>query len=326
MTLQSAIPPERFGGQENMGMEAISIGLAEAPIRAWVDSTLMSAPDHLPLPLLGPVAAEWSPNKTLELVGVSLDSGHLLWFSRKGEEWLAPVDLGAPAAVSLSKVFRPAAIFRRLGGLEFFAVAEDGSLWWKRRLDSGKWQDFAHVAEAETAITSGVHVAEQIPGHFHLVARGASGELRHAEYEDGWLPEWRDLGYLSGTIMGEPAVDLPQEGRLNIFVTQLNGTVKQIYWLNGAWAARPIAYVGPLESPPTLGRWSLDVFDFLGRGPSGNLVRNDFQGDWGFEWNDLGIRLPDGDPVVALQSPGHGDLFVSEPDGSVWHVQWPRRP
>jgi hypothetical protein len=326
MSLQSAIPTQRFGGQENLDMEAVGISLAEAPIRAWVDSTLLSGPDYLPLPSLGPVAAEWSPNGTLEIVGVEFDSGHLLWFTREDGKWLAPVDLGAPAGVSLSKVFRPAAIFRRFGELELLAVADDGALWWKRRFGSGKWQDWAEVTEAQTAITSGVHVAEQIPGHFHVVARGTAGELRHAEYEDGWLPEWRDLGYLSGEILGEPAVDLPQEGRLNVFVTQLNGTVTQVYWLNGMWDAGQIPYVGPLQSPPTLGRWSLDVFDFLGRGPNGNLVRDDYQGTWGYEWNDLGVELPEGDPVVALQSPGHGELFVSEPDGAVWHVQWPRRP
>ena len=323
MTLNTEVPPRRRSGQDNLQLESVSIGLAEAPIRAWADAAMMSEPDYLPLPALGPVASEWSPRAALELFGVSLDSGDLLWFSRKDGQWQAPVNLGAPQTVTLSQTLRPGVLLRRFGEIVVVAVASDGTLWWKRRFDTGVWTAWELVESVTTAVTSGVHLAEQIPGHFHVLARGAAGELRHAEYQDQWLPEWRDLG---NQVVGEPAVDLPQEGRLNVFFTNPDGFLQQTYYINGQWSSLKVPYVQGITSSPALGRWSLDQFDLLARSPNGNIARDAYQGTWSFEWNDLGIPMPKGEPVMALRSPGHGDLFVSQADGSVWHVEWPRRP
>ncbi len=326
MSIHSHLPAQRHDGRDNVLLESVSTALAESAIRSWVDGNMMTEPEHLPLPPLGPVATQWSPRKTLEVLGVSVESGDLLWFTRKDEVWQAPINLSAPSGAALSKTMRPGVIIRRFGEVEVFAVGADGALWWKRRFDSGAWTEWEQVAVVNTPITSGVHVAEQIPGHFHLVARGPNGELRHAEYEDGWLPAWSNLG---GPIVGDPAIDVPQEGRINVFFTGPDGQAQQVYYpfdAIGNWGRVQVPYAQALASSPVLGRWSLNVFDFLGRSPLGNVARDMYMGTWGPEWTDLGIPMPAGDPSMALRAPGHGDLFVSKPDGGVWHIAWPRTP
>lgn len=329
MSVHSHIPAQRLGGQANLQMESVSTAVAEPAVRAWVERNMMAEPDYLPFPPLGPVASAWSPRRTaydrpdgelLDVLGVSLDSGDLLWFTQRGD-WAPPENLGAPSEATLSKTLRPAMLIRRFGEAEFFAVATDGTLWWKRRFrSSSSGTDWRKVDIATTAVTSGVHVAERIPGHFYLVARGARGELRYAEYEDKWL-KWTDVG---GQIVGEPAIDVPQEGRINVFFTNPAGQVEQYYPLGDTWYSLQVPSVGPLNSSPVLGHWSLDHFDFLGRLPNGNMGRHIYMGGWGTEWLDLGVPIPAGEPTMALRSPGHGDLFVSEVNGDVWHVAWPR--
>jgi hypothetical protein len=319
-TLNLEPPAHRRDGSVNVDLEAVGLALAETPIRSWIDQALYAPVDHLPLPPLGPPLAAWSGNDKLEVIGVSLESGSLMSVTRIGGDWGLPVDLGAPDAVPLSKSLRPGGVWRPSGEVEIAAVGEDGSLWWKRKI--GQWLPWQRIDVAKTRITSGVKLGEKAPRHFHLVARGEEGELRHAEYKGGWLNEWREL---APSMIGEPALDVTLEGRANIFFASDDG-LWQANLFNDQW---PVYFLGAppeVASPPAIAAATLNVFDLVGRSPAGTLTRQGYRGWWDVAWLDSAVPMPDADPVAVARTPGELDVFASESDGSIWHVSWPRLP
>jgi hypothetical protein len=328
----TGVPDRRRDGRDNPALEARSVGTSSDEIRAWFETSMFDVPQILPLQPLGPLCAQWSTPESLEILGVSQDTGAMLWLTREHEVWGDAVDLGAPDGAVLSKTLRPAGLWRTSGSVEIFAVDSTGRLWWKRRrelLDELIWTDWVVVDVATTTVTSGVRIGEAFAGHFHIAARGPSGELRHAQFEDGhWHESWDDL---RGNLRGEPSLMVLGQDRVSAYYTSTNGTLLVTYLLGGKqspWYTSSFAQYGTIASAPATGSWSANMFDLVARTTAGTLGRLDYRGGYhGSAWLDTGFAMPDDtDPYVALRSPGHGDLFVSTDDGSVWHVAWPRKP
>jgi hypothetical protein len=326
LSVQTGVPAMRNNGSMNMGVESRSIGVAQDPIRAWVTATFLSSPELLPLPPLGPVAAAWSTESTLELIGVGQESGSLLWITRTNGAWGEPIDLGAPAAVELSSSLRPAGIWHGSAAAEVLAIDSSGELWHRRHANDG-WNAWARVVSIDSPLTSGIRAVEQraTPNQFHVTARGSSGHLLYGRFDEGsW--SWDDRG---SQIVGEAAIDMPFDQHISIFFTDPKGMTNQVSYADGNWSpVSPVPGTGTISSAPSSASLSITQLELYGRTSSGTLAAFEYRGGWWSKgWLDTGLSMPmDTDPFAALRARGEGDLFVSNDDGGVWHVSWPRQP
>jgi hypothetical protein len=186
----------------------------------------------------------------------------------------------------------------------------------------GDWNEWDTVAYATTPISSGLAVVEAVPEHFHLFAAGQYQELRHAEFDHGWLPVWDDLGNF---IEGTPVVRMGQEARLDVFAASSEGDVAQLLFADGqfhGWFGLSSARVNSLS----VASWGNDRIDLFARNADGELSRLWYSLNWVSDWIASGHAMPSGESAAIATRPGTLDVLVAQPGGSLWHAFWPRSP
>ena len=178
------------------------------------------------------------------------------------------------------------------GRLEIFVRGNDGALW---------------------------HVAQLKPnGEWPIVDTAV--DRPDDKRPDATWSEWNSLG---GQILGNPAIALNLDGRLEVFV---RGT-DQVLWHNwqtapnGAWSGwRSLG--GQLSGSPAVGNNSDGRLDVFVRGTDNalwHITQKSVNGGWSV-WSSLSGALS-GDPVVGTNADGRLEVFVRGNDSALWHVR-----
>jgi hypothetical protein len=317
-TVHSGNPTRLREGGENDGREAFAQVLADPEVHGWLDRTLFGVEEHALDAVGDPGVCSLSPG-TFELFSTDGD-GNLSHF-HFGDGFEFRSSLAPPAGAAFSS-YRPGVFCTQSGGIELFAVASDGVAWQRSWTPaSEEWSpSWERLRDATTQITSGLAVVGAVDHHFHVFGAGASGELRHAEFDRGWTGNWQDLG---GKLDGSPVARSVQENRVDVFARSEGNRAYQMWMENGVWQRWGDAG-GPITGDPVILSWSPDRVDLLVRSESGALRRRVYDTVWG-EWADSQIAVPAGAFSGVARELGHMDL-VALGAGSAWHATWPRLP
>jgi hypothetical protein len=313
-------PINRRNGSPNDGREAFAVGMADYEVNAWLDSVMFDGYQES-FGFSGSVGVCSSGQGRVELFGLQPDGSMARWTRNGG--WKQQAALVAPKAVNLA-TDRPGALCTGNGGIELFARGVDGGIWWQRMSSGGTWtDDWVRVSDAATKITSGIEVVGVVPDNFHLFARGEYGELRHAEFANGWTGSWDDL---AGILEGTPTARIPQAGRIDVFVRGIGGTLWQVWKFDGSWQPWHVISERIASDPIVIGGQGPERLDLLFRTEVGTLGHMLYQDEF-VGPIDTGVPVPDGTLAGTASTPGRLELFLAPVDkGAVWHATWPRAP
>lgn len=213
------------------------------------------------------------------------------------------------------------------GRLDIFAQGVNGSgpnmyhKWW----GGASWVGWEVTPAGSDRITSAPAAISWNTQRIDVFARGASGDLAHANYDTGWSSSWETLG---GQIVGAPTVSSWQQGRMDIFVQGTSASGPNMFhkWLSNFkwfdWEQTPVGN-NHITSAPTAVSWASGRIDVFARGESGELLHCWFDGSW-HNWESLGGQIV-GAPTVTSWSPGRLDIFAQGVNGSgpnMYHKWW----
>jgi hypothetical protein len=319
-TVHSGNPKSLRSGGQNDGREAYSVALGEYEARKWLDAVMFDSVIE-DIELAGDPAVCSARADQMQLFGV-LSDGAIGWFTWDGS-WTERTSLPAPKGTTFLEA-TPGAYCTKLGGIELFVTGLDGDIWWRRMNPSEEWtEEWERVPDVQTPVGSGVAVAGVLADHFYVFARAESGELRYAEYDAGWTGMWWDLG---GMLAGTPTALMHQERHVDVYARNLaDNEIHQKWMHNGSWLEPWYPVQGRVSSDPTVVQWGTSHLDIFTRSTSNTLGR----AMWHVYWAEplvSDIPMPAGNPSAVARRPGTTDVFVTRPDGRVWHAFRPRRP
>jgi photosystem II stability/assembly factor-like uncharacterized protein len=153
-----------------------------------------------------------------------------IWQTAPNGSWSAWDDLGAPASVSLFA----AAVGRNADGrLEAFALGSDGALWHiSQTATRGAWSGWTSLASPAGVNLAQPNVGQNADGRLEVFAIGNFGTLWHIWQlapAGGWS-SWTSLGTPPAVAaLGQPVVAQNADGRLEVFASELNGSVWHLW-------------------------------------------------------------------------------------------------
>ena len=229
----------------------------------WSDWTTLGAPPEV-IPGLGFYAPAVAPNADgrLEL----LVANGALWrleqtaWSNGWSQWLPH---GAPPGGLL--VVGPVEAARSADGrVVVFVVDNDGSLWKvEQTAANGSWSDWGYFGSVDGGLADRPALARSADGRLELFVRGNDGALWHRWQEQvdpsaSWS-EWVSEGTAGGGLLDHPVVAASADGRLELFMTGVDGNVWH-RWQTAAsngwspWTSEGSAGGGCTDAAPGLGR------------------------------------------------------------------------
>lgn len=319
-TVHSGNPEVRRDNRPNDGREAYSVALGEREARRWLDSALFESVIE-EFQLAGDPGVCSFDAERIDLFG-RLSNGAIGWFTWDGA-WTEHTALSPPNGVTFLPD-SPGAYCTNAGSIELFVTGVDGEIYWRRMAPSEQWNaEWQTVPAVHSPVGTGVSVTGRLADHFYVFAGAASGELRYAEYDGNWKDIWVDMG---GLIAGTPAAMMNQENRVDVYTRALSNNEIWMRWMhNGSWLPDWYRTQGPVLSNPTVVSWSNSHLDIMTRSTSNTLGRSLVQ-VYNAETIVTDVPMPPGNPAAVARRPGTTDVFVTQPDGYVWHGFWPRKP
>jgi hypothetical protein len=315
-------------GTLSLDQEAYSLSTADEAVHEWVDRVLFEIQPDTMLDFGGKAGVCSNQPNQVDLFARRSD-GSLGHYRRNSSgtdwrsistTWLEAESLDAPPP-GLSEE-RPGVVCGADGMIDIVAAGADGTLWWHHHPPGGStWRSaWQRVTDASTLVTSGVSMVGEIGGDFHVFARGANSELRHAWYDNGWLGLWDVPAniYLDGT----PVARMGTSTWIDVTLASKGGEIWDVDALSSGTADLQFRTTGDLA----ISSWALNRIDRFVRDDHDHLMR------FGYEYYsnpwviDTGLVMPSGDLTAVAREHGNVDLFVSAAGSPLWHAVWPRLP
>ena len=243
-----------LGGQVAGGIGAVSWGPGRVDVFAtgtdkalyhkWYDGAWHDW-ENLGGELLGaPTVASWAPNR-LDVFCTGTDNAlyHKWWDGAQwnGFERLGGVIVGAPAACS-----------RGPGRIDIFCRGTDNQLYWKVYDQSkggwAEWQACGGVLTSSPAACChrerGCEVSASLDfAQFKVVVRDTDLGLHERTFALGRLRNWQ--GFAKCEVGSAPAIVVDAPDSAHLFVSDGNGTTRQLRCDNGVWAPGFVTHAAP---------------------------------------------------------------------------------
>ena len=296
-----------------------SLATSTQTVRNWLDQNLFT--------IGGTVFSEGNDVNGLAASTRGVNRLDLFWMNAAGKliwkaydnGWAAPVDLGAPAGVSLTG--KPASVSWSSSRIDVFVRGSNNTLW-QRFFANGSWvPGWFPIGGAEA--TSSPAVSSWGPNRLDVFVRRADDALWHTWYDNGW-GSWESLG---GVLTSAPAAVSWGPGRIDVVVRGGGNQVFQKWYQNG-WQPSQTGFVnlgGNIDGDPGLASSGPNRLDIYAKGSDQTIKRRWYNNAWLESWTSTGIQAPCcGGPAAVSWGPGRVDLFVTEFSGRVWQSFFPR--
>lgn len=197
-------------------------------------------------------------------------------WSNGWSDWLPH---GAPPG---SFVIGPVAAGRSGDGrVEVFVVDANGTLWNIRQSAvNGPWSDWNSFGSVGGGLDDRPALARSADGRLELFCRGVDNALWHrwqtqVSAVDSWS-EWVSHGTAGGGFFDHPAVESSADGRLELFLTGVDGNIWHIWQTvasNGwsSWTSEGSAGGGFTDAAPEVGRNGDGRLELFAVARDGNL-------------------------------------------------------
>ena len=154
-------------------------------------------------------------------------------------------------------------------------------------------------------LVGGPAVASWAPGHLDVFWRGAAGDLRWKQYDNGWSSELS----LGGQLTSDPAAVSWAPGRIDVFWRGAAGDLRHNWFSGGGWQGEE-SLGGQLApgSGPTVSSWASDRLDVFWRGTANDLRHKWYSNGWYWE-ESLGGSLTS-DPAAVSWGADRIDIFA----------------
>jgi repeat uncharacterized protein DUF346 len=136
-------------------------------------------------------------------------------------------------------------------------------------------------------------------------------------------PSWQFQSLGSSQILGDPSLDSPASGALDMFAKGLDGNLWQRWANNGPWSewtnVSAMTGSGPIASSPGSVSWGAPRVDIVARMSNGTVGHWYYDSAWHFE--NLGGSVA-GDPDIASVGAGHLNVFAKSTNGDLIQKWW----
>jgi hypothetical protein len=184
-------------------------------------------------------------------------------------------------------------------------------------LDPGDTSSGCETASLGGQLVGGPAVASWGPGHLDVFWRGAAGDLRWKQYDNGWSSELS----LGGQLTSDPAAVSWGPGRIDVFWRGAAGELRHNWFRNWGWQGEE-SLGGQLAagSGPAVSSWGLDRLDVFWRGTANDLRHRWYDKGWYWE-ESLGGSLTS-DPDAVSWGPDRIDIFARGSANELRHRWW----
>ena len=223
--------------------------------------------------------------------------------------------------------------------VDLFVTGNDNALyhkWWNGKWrpsapSAGPWERFEGFAKSAPAVTSWGN------GRIDLFVTGRDCAIYHKWYHGKWNPsppskaKWERFEPPPGGVVHGPAVASWGKGRLDLFVTGVDGAIYHKWFIKGrGWLpssqgdSKWERFEGYSKYGPAVASWGDGRLDLFVTGKDDAIYHKWFDRRWyparpaSGKWERF-AGVSKNAPAVASWSPGRVDLFVKGSDDAMYH-------
>ncbi len=174
------------------------------------------------------------------------------------------------------------------------------------------------------------------PGRLDLFTTGSDLNVFHKAYDGenggGWIPnmetqeQWMSH---AGESVGTPAAVTWGKNRIDLFVRNINGSIKHQAWNGSSWYPSQTTWEdmgGTFAGDIKAVSWSKDRIDLFGRAYDGKIYHKAWDGKKWWPsvtgWSVLGDETATSDPVAISWGANRLDVFIRGKAGNVMIKSW----